>query len=314
MSQPNEEGGPTPSEIFELLGNETRLSILQELAKHRREYWQLKGLTFAALRNAVGSPDAGNFSYHLDKLRESFVVQEGEEYLLTNAGLAIADVVLTGLSNDHNATRTTATEYRCPQCEGSITATYENELLSLVCDEHGSLFGTTVAGGVVADRSMDEVIRIATRDAQHSIETACDGVCFHCGGEMQSTLVLGEPVRHPATDERLDAPLVEGTDSTVILDSHEIIAMFGCERCEAVFWIPPDRCVLHHPTVMAFYYNHGIDVRGIPYIDTRYVKSVDGYTVESTNPVGIYITMTLTEETLRVTLDENMTIDQIERK
>lgn len=259
----------SPVEVFDRLGHETRLAILQELATYRRVNWRMEGQTFAELRRAVGTRDPGNFSYHLEKLCDHFVRQVGDEYQLTDAGLEIADAIVAGMYGSRGEPRTATTDYPCPFCEKSVSATHEHELLTLACDDHGTLFGTTLPVGAVEGRSMDDVIRIATRDAQQDIEQACAGVCFHCWGRMHSSLVVGEPLRHPATDETLDEAFVSGDVFTVVIDENNAIAVFGCERCETVFWIPPGGCITQHPAVVSFYYNHGFDIREMPYLDSR---------------------------------------------
>lgn len=305
MSRSDEDIAVGQTEIFDLLGSETRLAILLELANHRRVNWRMDGLRFAELRKAVAVRDAGNFSYHLDKLRGHFVIENDDEYILTNTGLEIADAILAGMYSDSWETRTAATDYTCPYCERTISATYERELLSLSCEEHGSLFATTLPSGATEERTMDELIRLATRDAQHDIENACDGVCFHCWGRMHASLAVEEPVRNPATDEIVSEARLERNDG---------LAIFGCERCGMVFWLHPEVCIVSHPSVVSFYDDHGVDIRGLPYLDSRYFGSKSKCTVESAEPVRVRIERVLDNEELCVTLDEDATIIETERE
>jgi hypothetical protein len=57
-----------PERAFRLLSDETRVGILRGL-------WEASNdaVSFSELRERVGTPDSGQFNYHLGKLREHFV-------------------------------------------------------------------------------------------------------------------------------------------------------------------------------------------------------------------------------------------------
>ena len=81
------DGGPSADE-FQLLGDETRLAIVRELATVDEP------VRFCVLRERVGIADSGRFNYHLGKLRGSLVVTDDDGYRLTHAGERLAQAVV----------------------------------------------------------------------------------------------------------------------------------------------------------------------------------------------------------------------------
>ncbi|ELZ27702.1 hypothetical protein C475_07270 [Halosimplex carlsbadense 2-9-1] len=69
-----------PAEAFDVLGDETRLSILRALADAEEP------LSFTRLRERCGVADSGRFSYHLRRLCEYFVRETEGGYELGHAG------------------------------------------------------------------------------------------------------------------------------------------------------------------------------------------------------------------------------------
>lgn len=300
--------GLSSADVFDLLGHPVRLAILQELATHRRVYWQNAGLAFSDLRRAVEIRDGGNFNYHLDKLRECFVTknEESEEYRITNAGLEIADALLAGQYGGRREVRFGPVPwFSCPYCEECISAIYDQQTLRLECDDHGSIFGTTIPPSAADDRSMDELVWLALWDAQQDIDRAHEGICFHCWGRMNESLVTDQPIHHPQTGEVI-------AEQAYPAGGERIVVVFDCERCGTVFWIPPGGCLVHHPAVVSFYYDHGVDFPGGPKSDVTLIGS-SGCTVETIDPLRVTLATRLDDEELRIVLDEQVNVATVER-
>lgn len=73
---------------FELLGEETRLGIIDALyAANPAD--DDEAIRFSRLREAVGVQDTGQFNYHLNRLLGTFVVRTEDGYVLSSAGEAV---------------------------------------------------------------------------------------------------------------------------------------------------------------------------------------------------------------------------------
>jgi hypothetical protein len=68
------------TDALEVLGNETRMAILRELAEADG------ALAYTELKDRVGVRDSGKFNYHLTRLCEYFVRETGDGYELGHAG------------------------------------------------------------------------------------------------------------------------------------------------------------------------------------------------------------------------------------
>jgi DNA-binding transcriptional ArsR family regulator len=302
--QPEQSERLTPKEAFELLGNQTRLAILRELAQKRRVNWQFDGLRFAELRKAVGVRDAGTFSYHLDELVGSFVEKHGDEYVLRSSGLEIADAILTGRYGQEGDSRTATVKYVCPECSNQLEAFYGNGRFALFCDDHGYRIGTTLPPAAADGRSMGDLVDIAIRDMQQDMEQATEGVCFHCWGEMCIRLQQERPVEHPATGETYELDEEENAAA--------VVAVLGCERCETVAWLAPDICVTRHPANVAMRYEAGIDAATLLQLSPEFEvdRSVD---VLSQNPLRVELTYEEGGSWVQFVLEEDGQVHAVER-
>jgi len=289
------DGGLTPAAAFEALGHETRLAIVEELAKPRRVSWQPKGQSFADLRRAVGVRDAGKFNYHLQEIRPHFVTKYGDQYVLQNAGFYLAGAILAGTYTERVETRRAATDRRCPVCDATIEAIYEYEYFRMECPDHGSFFAASIPPGAVAGRSMDDLIVLANRESRHTVEHARGGVCPHCWGRTATTAPVDSA-------KYLDAIGVDGDRMT-----GRIFARFECERCAMTIWFLAAVCVVDHPAVVSLYYRHGIDIRERGHLELDFVSG-SNETLISTDPIRIAVEIELDGDALSLLLDEEMTV------
>ncbi|MEZ3143633.1 winged helix-turn-helix domain-containing protein [Halobaculum sp. MBLA0143] len=284
------------TERFELLADETRLSIMRVLADERRVNWERQGMGFTQLRRAVGATDGGRFNYHLDRLVGTFVEHRDETYYLTDAGLEVVDAVLAGAYGQEGDQTSETVAMQC-DCGRQLTVVHEEMTFRLQCPDHGVLFGTTLPAAASSDRAAETVAVVGITDMRQDMEWARMGVCFRCWGTMVGELAATLPETHPATGDPLP-------------DSHETdgpVTVFGCDRCETVFWTPPSGALWGHPAVTAFSHDHGLtDPLDVPAHET---------TVTSTDPFSATVTFTPPDDatTLQVQLDETASIVDVER-
>jgi hypothetical protein len=295
----DDDPGLSAPEAFERVGHDVRLGIIRELDRVRRTNWQWAGLTFAELRRAVGVRDAGNFNYHLDKLVGTFVVKDDEEYKLTNAGMELVGAVLSGTVAERAEPVTEDLATTCPGCGEALTVEYDEEFLSLSCEEHGLLFGTTMPPGAVRDRTPEEMVRLATMDARQDVERARTGACPHCWGPMGVSLDPDEIV-DPTSGERTTVP------------DDQVWAEFECDRCGMQFWLPPGACVVDAPPVVAFYEDHGVDVRDLAFTELP-LSMADRGDVDGSDPLRVTVDVERDDERLTLWLDDDLEVVDHER-
>lgn len=303
MDRPDDTVPTGPTEVFEVLGNETRLRIIQVLAADRRENWSYEGRGFADLRKCVGVEDAGTFNYHLDRLRERFVVEDGDEYVLTDSGLEVADAIVAGRfdPSQFDTDRVTETETACPWCSELLCVHYENSRCAVACPDHGELFVNSIPPAGVVGRDGQELLRVVARDFNQEIEDAREGVCFHCSGRMEANVHTAPPARNPVTGAALDAPTHDPAERTVT-------AVYGCQRCATVFTTPPEPMLLLHPAVIAAFFQAGIDVRHRPFLDSAIQSALSETTLLGEDPLRFRVTFDPGDGRCDLVVDGRMTV------
>ncbi|AGN00752.1 hypothetical protein L593_04005 [Salinarchaeum sp. Harcht-Bsk1] len=225
--------------VFSVLGDETRLRILLELAERSQPDASAEPYAFSELRRAVSVDDAGRFNYHLDKLQDTFVKKTEDGYRPTFAGLNVASSIHAGRFGSSADVEPTETEYECPVCEDPLYARYEDESVRIECDDEHTWFAYPVPAGAATDRSMDELLDVTVRRTGANVELARNGLCHRCWGTIDARVVDPD-----GTFEELgtDWPRVD----------------VECERCWLAYTVPLPIFVAQSPPVVAFYHEHGL--------------------------------------------------------
>jgi hypothetical protein len=280
-----------PDEAFGLVAHEGRVRVLEALLDAD------EALSFSELNDRVGMRDTGQFNYHLGKLTGRFVEERDAGYGLTSEGARVAGAILSGgytKGIDADPVRMDAT---CLDCDTPMEATFDENRIDITCPGCGEDFTQVeVPPGALSECTPEEAIDVAHRWAlrQHSI--AEFGFCPRCDGRMD----------HWVIDADDDAPdwLVEGP--------FEAFVRYSCERCGAGWFTDIGLSLISHPAVVAFHYDHGIDTRETPLWELGWV-SADASTVLDRDPLRVAISVTLDDETLTLTVDDELTVLDEER-
>jgi hypothetical protein len=307
------------SEAFELLGHEIRMGIVEELADTRRDNWFWLGERFADLRKAVDVRDAGKFSYHLDKLQPQFVVKDGEEYKLTYAGMQVAGAIVAGTYTDAESGRETELDEEC-LCGEQLIARYDYEYCRIACPTHGDLGGTTLSPGAADGRTLESLVRIVARESRRSVEKAKNGVCPHCWGSVEPSIPAPDVMVNPVTGEQPEdwerafrVRFNPGDDTSFDIEPAALMVQFDCEDCGMRIWWPVMLCVLDHPALSGFCYDHGVDIRETP-LPALPFMNFGAVTIESTDPYRAAIEAAFDDETMTLWVDSTATVAEYERR
>lgn len=221
------------ADAFDALSDPTRVAILRELVS---QFYEGDGspVGFAELRRAVGIDDPGRFNYHLDTLRERFVVKHDEGYAPTVAGLRAIESAEAGVYTDDPDPMVGTVDYGCPECAAPLTASYENRWISVACDDHGTVFKTLVHSSVGAEGSLADVIEYAAGEMWRRLDRTTDGVCPVCRGAGLS----------------LSFREVDGA----------VVADCVCDECYFEEAQPVVLFALSHPSALSLLRDRGFDV------------------------------------------------------
>jgi hypothetical protein len=149
-----------PAEAFALIGDETRIAILEAL-------WHVgeRPAEFTTLYEMTETDNSAQFNYHLNQLTGHFVRKRDDGYELRTAGERVIQAVVDGSFNAHPDLDPFETGDECTQCRGSLVATYDEEKLAISCPACGHTHGqySFPPGGLIS-RELYVAVREAVTD------------------------------------------------------------------------------------------------------------------------------------------------------
>ncbi|MDY6819932.1 MAG: helix-turn-helix domain-containing protein [Halobacteriales archaeon] len=279
-SSPEEPDGLTPAAAFSLLGNDTRIAILQAMLDADA---QDSPVPFSTLYDRVDLDDSGQFNYHLQKLTEHFIRQTDDGYEFRYAGWKVVRSVFAGTFNERAQLDPFETDGTCYSCGGTLIASYANEFLTIECAECGARHVRhSFPPGGLDGRSPAELLQAFHHHVRHHYCLAADGVCPECMGPVTTSLV-------PGSEEIL------GLDVRV---DHV------CERCQNWLYSAVGVNLLDTVEVLTFHAERGVDLSTEPFWQFSWCVSDTHTTVLDTDPMRIRLSIPLDGDELRVVVAE----------
>lgn len=295
-----------PDQAFAVLGNETRIQILQTLGAADG------ALSFSELRDRVGVRQGHQFNYHLSKLVGHFVEKTDAGYALRRPGRRVIEAVLSGaITEDPTVDSTPVEWWSCPYCDGAVEVRYRGELLERSCTEcpalfrkqsrpkgpaesqdRGNLGALHLPPAGVAGRSADELLAAATTWGYGQWLLAGKGVCPRCAARVEHSIDVCEG--HDASEgfcTRCDG-------------RHAVSFQAECTNCPLQLWSPISMYLGGTPELLSFGLDHGMD----PFTDPWDWGWEYEEAVLSADPFRGRFTFTLEEDSLTVTVDEDLDI------
>lgn len=312
--------GPHATETFALLSNETRLAILLALWEAYEPHTPGSAVPFSDLRERVGVRDSGQFNYHLGQLEGQFVRKTEDGYALRRAGLRLIQSIIAGTGIEEPSLEQTEIDASCEFCGGPTTVTYENNYVYQVCSEcsgiaeqgdrhpDGAFRGWTFEPTGIEGRSAEAVFAASTLKNYARIAMRFENICPECSGQVEWAVDVCEDHRTTAGEKCPDC----GREQPVRVQE-------TCTVCKSSGYGSPGIKVLFHPAVIAFYYEHGIEIGftgDTTFEDViRILDLVNEFEEEvvSTDPLRTRVTISHEGDVLHVLLDENMSVVEVDK-
>ncbi len=300
----------SPDEAFAVLGDETRLQILQVLGEAGEP------LSFSELYECTDYDRTPNFNYHLMKLEGHFVKKNDDGYQLRQAGRRVVVAVLAGAVTEPPVLERTPAETPCFLCGGSMAVNFREETVGLYCAD---CEGTRSKSGSTAEESADSETRLVG-----NLRLPSAGI----QGRTPSELVHAAEVWSVAEGQALargvcpqcSAPVEQ---SVRVCEGHDAEAGH-CDDCGRAFGVRIYRrctnCILEgaspfvshllaNTDVMSFLIEHGID----PIAPEAVHLSSFDETILSTDPFEARFAFSLDGDTLTVNVDDDLSVAEVTR-
>lgn len=284
----------SPEEAFALLGDRTRVSILRALADAEREAWDNDAtVSFSDLYERVDANNTSQFAYHLEKLTGVFLAKTDDGYTLTFAGETVVRAIRAGTYHDRIEFGPVALSGRCLACGSErLQAVYETFLEVRCPDCETTLLTCPLTPQQVRERTPEEVLSSCERVARTKYQLTLQGTCEECSGRTEGAI------------RRTDSPIGE---------VH--IHVSECTGCGHAVSMPAAMALFHHPAVIGFLWDRGIDADEIPIWERLELLAEQWETnVVRMDPFEAEVTITQGDERLRATIEgDDLDVTRVER-
>ena len=305
------EGSPnpdvlSPDEVFALLGNDTRVGILQVLWDAFESGKGDNAHPYSELFEQVDIRDSGNFSYHLEKLTGPFVRGGDEGYELKQTGINVVRAIVAGTVINDPEFGPTRVDIACPICDTPIEIAYADELVTATCTacegalrwngESGFLFLGLVPPAGIEQRSIEDAFRATATHTFREIAALADDVCPHCASSVETTLDVCPD--HDSGTETL-CPTCDR--------SHMADVWMVCATCKRSAFPPARGVVLDHPAVTTFYHEHDIEYRFASWETAVHSFDVREELI-SGDPLELRFRIPAGDDELQLTVDDELNV------
>lgn len=292
-----------PDSVFGLLGDETRLGILQALWDRYDPDATDNAVTFSELFDRVDVTDTGNFNYHLGRLTGHFVRRTEAGYELAAPGFKVVRAVVAGGVTGNPELASSPVDATCARCGEQIAISYEDGTTWARCttcegywpQRGGELFGFSLPPAGLRHRDSNEILGATIVYSIHRFETMNQGVCPECGGPVDASLSV-------CADHDTDNGVCDACNSSFLG-----VVRFVCTSCKFDWRSPSYAIVSHHPALVAFYYDHGVE-----HVPATWEAIDRGLRwreeLVSTEPVSLRVTAHHGEHRIDFLLDETATV------
>lgn len=300
----------SPDEAFAVLGDETRLAILQELGQ------AADPLSFSELRARVGYDDPGNFQYHLNKLRGHFIRHTEDGYDLGEPGIQLVQAVESGAVTETPHIDATRIDWPCPYCGGTVTISYADSddtgkhPVSIVCSdcpglqaqasyfESGQISDIPFPPSGLRGRAPEDVVKAAITWDHFEMLGTYYGVCPHCQAVIERSVDVCED--HDPTGR------CKSCDRTYAVELH-------CECTNCLFDLGPLGAVsgtFRNVELLSFLIEHDVN----PFTDPWGPITMNANEkVLSTDPLLVRFTYSIDGNSLALTVDETLSVVEATR-
>lgn len=295
-----------PADAFSIVGNETRLRILQTLGEAGEP------LRFSELFDRIDYADASNFNYHVKQLKGYFIEEADDGYVLRPEGKRVVKAILAGFMSEKPVVERTEVETPCFLCGGDeMEVSFRNGVIGVFCPPCGgkrdgsspnvgradeaatdSIGHVGLPSAGVRNRTPTDILRVGELWSCWMAHASARDVCPECSAPVDHSIQVCE--NHETGDERCEAC---GQGSGIKVTT-------TCTHCIRDQNYDYSVLLLADLDVMAFMLDHGID----PLVPRAFHHSSLEEELISTDPFEARFTFSADGDTLSLTVNDDLSV------
>lgn len=297
------------SSAFQVLGNETRMRIIEGLIADDEDGVVPVERSFTGLFERTDEETSAGFAYHLRQLVDQYVAkdEETERYRLTYAGRRIVRELAAGTYVERVDRAPVEVDAPCPFCnrEALEAETADNVVTVRCTDCSVDLLSLPFPPGGHRTREGDEsFVDAFNRHHRRRVATMSAGCCPECGGAVTTAV---RPASPPAAADVETEAQAEDEDED---DPGRVLVHLECDGCGYRVRVPVTITVLDHPAVVSLYHDHDVDLRERPVWN---VGDEWRETLLSTDPVAVHVSTRVGDDCLSLYVDGTGSVVHTER-
>lgn len=297
----------SPQEALSVLGDETRLGILQAIGEADEP------LRFTELFDRSECETSANFSYHLRELKGQFVHETDNGYLLRQAGRRVIEAVLAEAVPDAEPMERTVVDWSCFRCGARVEVGYQESHVGLYCPGCGGTRdgrSTTTAGRLIdqsdvlgildlppagtIERSPLEILHAAHFWTTSEALALAKKICPRCSAGLD--VAIHACAEHDSSDGLCVAC---GQRFAIVLE-------YDCRNCIFSVKSPIGTYLFDNTDLIEFMIRHDIDPFSVPGF---HFCALDE-SVRSTDPFEADLTFSVNGESISFRIDEQLEVEE----
>lgn len=300
----------SPQQALSVLGDETRLDILQTLGEADDP------LSFSELFRRSDCETSANFSYHLRQLKGHFLYETDDGYVLRQAGRRVIEAVLAEAVTEPPELDRTGVEWPCFLCGAPVEISYRDGHVGLYCQACGGTrdhrSSTTVGRSIdhsdvlgildlppagTLDRTPTEILEAAEFWTTHESFALARETCPRCSAALEISVSACEA--HDGGNRLCEA----------CGQRFAIVLQHDCTNCIYGVNSPIGTYLIDNLALIEFMIRHDIDPFAVPGF---HFWALDEE-VCSADPLKAELTFTINGDSITFLVDDSLAIEEVPR-
>lgn len=230
------------------------------------------------------------YTTNLKQLVGNYIDRSDSGYHLRPEGIRLSLILRAGTLDLQQSDVRLEPDFECHISQSPVVGRFSYGCIEVLCKEcgfwydHGFLYLSPAAftdesGSFSFSQFTEYLIQVTFSIGQD--------ICFSCSHSLDSTVK---------------------TEVDRFQCDHTVLVNKSCDQCGASWVVPLGRALLSDPGLVAFCYDHEIDVLSTPYWELEFAGIAEHVTVCSTDPWEVALDVTIEGDTPELVVDRDATV------